>query len=334
MRAAPPYADPADTPEVKAEWQEMVTAAFKEGSLYWIASAVEDKYYLEGKCPRCHHPMDQVHRMKTWFSDLNVEHWEGASGATREVNAAIPLVLECNCEPPEGAHKPNTTGCGFAPSIEVEVPNPELRSTMPAFRLVGNAEKAEREYWDGMAEKANHEQLKAVQASAAKWTAITCTLLGLFGTVAFATGLDSIGDLPNDFLRWGVRGATTVAFVLILIGTWQLAKAAGGLQLDYAADGFGGDYIELKTKARADSAKKELGRGKVAALVGTAIILLGTVVIFWSDKAPATPSKVAGVTTNGQVVCGELTPTGFKTTIGSSTEPVTSIITVVKCPGS
>jgi hypothetical protein len=167
-------------------------------------------------------------------------------------------------------------------SIEVEVPNPKLRSTTPAFRLVGNAEKAEREYWDGMAEKANREQLKAVQDSAAKWTAVTSALLGLFGTVAFATGLDSIGYLPNGFLRLGVRGATTVAFVLILIGTWQLARAAGGLQLDYAADGYGGDYIELMTKARAVSAKKELGRGKVAALVGTAIILLGAVVIFWS----------------------------------------------------
>jgi hypothetical protein len=94
------------------------------------------------------------------------------------------------------------------------------------------------------------------------------------------------------------------------------------LQLDYAADGYGGDYIELKTKARAVSAKKELGRGKAASLVGTAIILLGAVVIFWSDKAPATPSEVAGVSTKGQVVCGELTTSGSKTAIGSSIEPV------------
>lgn len=195
MRAAMPFLDPADSPEVEADWREAVTAAFNDGSLYWIPSAVVDKYFLEGKCPRCKHSMDQVHRIGTYLTELNVR----AGGASRrETHETIRTAIVCNCEPDEGPHKDKTLGCGYAPSIEVDVPNPtqewRLSTPLPA---VGPAAKSDRDYWDGLALKAEREQLKAVQDSATKWTAITGTLLGLFGTVAFATGLSAIED-PAD----------------------------------------------------------------------------------------------------------------------------------------
>jgi hypothetical protein len=332
MRAAMPFLDPADSPEVEADWREAVTAAFNDGSLYWIPSAVVDKYFLEGKCPRCKHSMDQVHRIGTYLTELNVR----AGGASRrETHETIRTAIVCNCEPDEGPHKDKTLGCGYAPSIEVDVPNPtqewRLSTPLPA---VGPAAKSDRDYWDGLALKAEREQLKAVQDSATKWTAITGTLLGLFGTVAFATGLSAIEDPADAWLPTVVRAATTVAFLLILYGTWSLAKAAGGLNLKYYADGFDGVRLEQETTKRVVTAKRELDNGRKAALYGTLIVLIGTAVIFWCNKTPPSVSKVAGVTTNGQIVCGELQSNGSTTTIGASTTPVTNIVTVTKCPGS
>src|SRR4051794_4736549 len=96
---------------------------------------------------------------------------------------------------------------------------PVLFATPAPMHIMGNAEKSDREYWEEQATKANREQLKAVQDSATKWTAVMGTFLGLFSTVAFATGLGAIADLPGSWPT-GVRIATSIAFLMILFATW------------------------------------------------------------------------------------------------------------------
>src|SRR5262245_39293504 len=86
----------------------------------------------------------------------------------------------------------------------------------------------EWDYWDAKATELRRTQLKNVQSSATKWSALLAALLGVFGTVAFAGGLTTLDKLHDPWSTI-VKVLTTAAAATAIAGIVLLAKAAGGL---------------------------------------------------------------------------------------------------------
>jgi hypothetical protein len=188
----------------------------------------------------------------------------------------------------------------------------------------------EEVYWRGRVASAQHDELETVRKGAAAWTTLFTAVIGVFGTVAFASGLPALDDL-DEKLQDPVKWATIAAGVLALVAT-VMAGIAAGPSLKKSSDS---SWQGMRTRTR-DSARTALTLLNIAKILGgvaAAIVFVGSVVIFLSGEAPGSAPKLVAVV-NGTAVCGPLgTASDGAAKVGSTPLAGASYIVVVtRCP--
>ncbi|MBL7259236.1 hypothetical protein [Paractinoplanes lichenicola] len=172
-------------------------------------------------------------------------------------------------------------------------------------------------------------QLKAVQAAAGKWSALMAGFLGVFGTVTFAGGLNTVDNLPSPYAPI-VKGTTTLAAVAAVLALWFLARAAGGLRITDLQFPNGKQLMEREI-GLVDDARKNVGRGRFFALTTAGLVLAGSVLVLWAPSAPSDPKFL--VRFDNAAMCGPLTGKDDKLSIGDrSLVDATEVIPVTDCP--
>ncbi|RSM73149.1 hypothetical protein DMB66_03725 [Actinoplanes sp. ATCC 53533] len=172
-------------------------------------------------------------------------------------------------------------------------------------------------------------RLKALQASATKWSALMAGFLGVFGTVAFAGGLATVDKLPApvDVL---VKATTTLAAVAAALAVWFLSRAAGGLRITDLRFPTGKKLMERENDLVTE-ARRDIGRGRVCALAAVVLVLAGSVAVLWTPPKPTTPKFL--VRFDDAATCGELTNRGGALSIGGrSLGQAVEVIPVSSCP--
>jgi MFS family permease len=129
-------------------------------------------------------------------------------------------------------------------------------------------------YWDEKATELRRTQLATVQTSATKWSALMVTLLGVFGTVAFAGGLTSIDKLKDPFPLI-VKVATTAAAVALAFATYFFTRAGGGLKIREMAGISASTVRDINTTGAGESLEK-LKWGRRAAVVAGLLVFGGS----------------------------------------------------------
>jgi hypothetical protein len=190
--------------------------------------------------------------------------------------------------------------------------------------------KAEIAHYEAKVDGLRRDQLKTVQSAATRWTALTSTLLGVFGTVAFAGGLRAVDTLssPLDIV---VRALTSVAAGSAILAIWFLARAAGGLVLAEVPVLTGLRLMEREAEL-VPPARRNLGKGKVLALVAAGLVVAGSVAVLW---APVAPAPVSGVIVRfpDAAFCGRPSLAGGRLMIsGRSLGEAVDVVPVAACP--
>lgn len=189
----------------------------------------------------------------------------------------------------------------------------------------------EFDYWDVKATELRRGQLESVRAAAAKWTALMSALLGVFGTVAFAGGLQTVDKLGDPWASI-VKGLTSAAAVFAVCAIALLSLAAGGLRIS-KQQGLTADSVRRMFTENTRQALCCLNWGKKAALLAAAIVLAGSAVILWAGS-PTTPPPTILVVTRHGAYCGPLSQAGGRLEVG--THPlgghITRVVIVDACP--
>jgi hypothetical protein len=184
-------------------------------------------------------------------------------------------------------------------------------------------------YWESRVEQLRRGQLKAVQASATKWSALMAGLLGVFGTVAFAGGLTTVDKLPSpaDLI---VKAITTLAAVTAVLGISFLARAAGGLTLTDMALPNGKD-LQAREQELVGKARGNVSRGRILALVTAGLVLAGSVVVLWTPEEESDPKYLVRFTDGAS--CGTLDQQrGRLLRNGRDLREAVEVIPVTACP--
>jgi hypothetical protein len=194
-------------------------------------------------------------------------------------------------------------------------------------------EEEEWSYWDQKATELRRGQLATVQGSAGKWLAFLTALLGIFGTVAFAGGLTTIDKLGSG---WDIaaRTLTTLAALAAVIGIVFLTKAAGGLSVKKVGNLTSVGARDLST-SNISGNLRDLGKGRVAALAASALVLAGSMIVLWVGPAPQGESQKVIAIIDGRAICGELGSSEGRLTIaGEVAETASSLVPVASCGSS
>jgi hypothetical protein len=175
-------------------------------------------------------------------------------------------------------------------------------------------------------------QLDTIQKAATAWTALFGSLLGIFGVVAFAGGLQSIDDLTDDTARLAKFG-TLAAAVALGVATYFAAKASGQLFPTVSNDTTWQAY-RTATLEKVEAARYSLKIARVAGLVAVVIVLFGSAVILLVAPAKASPPVVIVKSRTGEQVCGRLErdATNAITVEQAAIAPDAFVTVVTKCP--
>lgn len=141
----------------------------------------------------------------------------------------------------------------------------------------------EADFYEARLDELRRGQLKTVQASAGRWSALMTAVLGVFGTVAFAGGLTTIDDLAEPFDAIA-KAVTTLAAAAAVVAVVYLARASGGLRLDDLAFPNGRTLMNREAELTA-AARTWLRTGRWFAAATGALVL-------WCPTATPGPSNV------------------------------------------
>jgi hypothetical protein len=193
-------------------------------------------------------------------------------------------------------------------------------------------------YWQGKLDELDRTQLDTVRATAAKWQGTISTLLGVFGTVAFVTGANTIEKLaPDDAdtARFAVTAAAALALGAVLSATY----AAQGLPRRHKNPDW--PWLEKQSREQAGKALTWLRVSQVLAILAVGLVVVGSVVVLWSSpaKQAAPPANALVRVADGSVRCGAVTtsdgtvgvkfPDGTTVRLGAANQLVTTVAT---CP--
>ncbi|WP_189211279.1 hypothetical protein [Actinokineospora fastidiosa] len=188
--------------------------------------------------------------------------------------------------------------------------------------------REEDEYWEGKILEARRGQLDTVRKAAAGWSALLTAVLGAFATVTFASGLTGMNDLPVG-VRSIVRIGIAIAAIAVLLATILAGAAANAFPRktnDLTVDAF-----RTAHKERATRALKRLKWSMGFGVAGAVVVVAGSFVVLFTDKAPAKPQPVIAPA-GGKVYCGvpSAAPDG---SLMLANVPLTGdVIVVAKCP--
>jgi hypothetical protein len=191
----------------------------------------------------------------------------------------------------------------------------------------------EFDYWDAKATELRREQLASVRATATKWTALMSALLGVFGTVAFAGGLQTVDHLSDPWASI-VKGLTTGAAVSAVGAIVLLSLAAGGLRIS-KEKGLTADSVRRMSTEDTRQALHWLSWGKVATVIAATLVLTGSTIILWVQPKSTPPQTVLVITRHG-VFCGPLTRAKGEFHVGRHAleGDISGTIIVDACPAS
>lgn len=190
----------------------------------------------------------------------------------------------------------------------------------------------EDEFWASKILDARHSQLDTVRKAAAGWSALFTAVLGVFGTVTFASGLGGLDDL-TDGTRNVVKTAIAIAALAALAATILAGSVANSMPRvtnDLTVSSF-----QAETKRRAVSALRRLRWAMNLGALAAAVVITGSLVVLFAAKSSTEdklPTLVAVV--DGKTYCG--TPAwstdGTLSLSGVSLNGTTSLIIVPACP--
>jgi hypothetical protein len=189
----------------------------------------------------------------------------------------------------------------------------------------------EFDYWDAKATDLRRGQLDTVRTTATKWATLMSALLGVFGTVAFAGGLQTVDQLGDPWAQV-VKGLTTFAAALAVSAILLLSLAAGGLRIA-KEPGLTADSVRKMFTENTGGALGLLGWGKKAAVTAAAAVLSGSALILWIGPQAPPPPAVLVVTEHGSY-CGPLRHSGGRLKVGGHAlaGDITSVVIVDACP--
>ncbi|HEY2668743.1 MAG TPA: hypothetical protein VGJ07_00035 [Rugosimonospora sp.] len=186
-------------------------------------------------------------------------------------------------------------------------------------------------HYESNVDELRRGQLKTVQTSATRWSALMAGLLAVFGTVAFAGGLNTVERLPSP-ADAVVKALTTLAAVSAVVAIWYLSRAAGGLDLTDLPHINGKILMERET-ASVGAARRRIRIGKVCAVVTVALVLAGSAVVLWVPAAASQPKFL--VRFPDAAYCGTLVRNGDRIAIGGrDLAAATEVIPVAACPAT
>jgi hypothetical protein len=187
-------------------------------------------------------------------------------------------------------------------------------------------------YWSDQLDEAKRGgQLETVRKSATAWSALFSSLLGVFGLVAFAGGLQELDELSSEYTT-AIKAATSVAALALGVATYFAAKAAGQLFTTTTSDTTW-QSLRDRTVNAAHSAVADLRIAKISGALAVGLVLGGTGLAIWGPAAESVPATVVVNTARGPV-CGKLSNTrsGALTVAGTEIESVSSLSVVTHCP--
>ncbi len=132
-----PYEFPLPSPELRREWQALVTNAVKAGKLTWL-TLDNYTYLLKGECPRCEHSTNMVVSRVIAGADQGLAafstamaEWQRAAMESQSTGATPPpepislqVVCRCKANHHGGGAKPSDKpdGCGFGKGLKISIP--------------------------------------------------------------------------------------------------------------------------------------------------------------------------------------------------------------------
>jgi uncharacterized membrane protein YfcA len=191
----------------------------------------------------------------------------------------------------------------------------------------------EDQYWSDQIQDARRTQLETVRKASAAWAGLFTAVLGVFGSVTFATGFATLSELPPQ-TRALVRAVIASAAVCTLAATILSGLASNSRPR--VSDDLSVDNFRVGMKRRAKQALLQLRVAIWLGAVAAALVVLGSLVVLYSGRITHPSVQPIMVVIHGQVYCG--TPTmGDAGTLrlGSlALRNVVSLLVVPACPGA
>ncbi len=205
-------------------------------------------------------------------------------------------------------------------------------------RPAGWDSSPEAQDWNVKAEEARDEQLTRAREASKNWGQTIATLLGVFATVAFIKGPESLDKVPGDD-AYGVAALIAVAGVAAALAVYLAAIGAQGTPKQIKnLDGW---RLKNRSKDEARSVAVKLRTSRTLALVAAAS-LLGAMGAAWlaslSARGGATKGETLVVVSGGVLTCGTLVRASdgsLQLKVGEETVPledVGQVIEVDSCP--
>lgn len=194
-------------------------------------------------------------------------------------------------------------------------------------------EEEEWGYWDAQATRLVRTEVETVNASATRLAALTASLLGLFGAVAFAGGLTTLDKLTSP-LDDVVRVMTTAAVLAAAVGTVLLAAAAGSLGVKNVSS-LNGPKLKELSQEQARKQRRLLSKGRLAAALAAALVISGSLLVLWAGTSPPSAASRYLVVHDDGAACGELATTAEGEVVVAGiplTGDVHTVLSVASCP--
>jgi hypothetical protein len=160
-------------------------------------------------------------------------------------------------------------------------------------------------YWQAKLDDLSRTELDTVRSTAAKWQGTISTLLGIFGTVAFVSGNQTIEKLSRTTGTF-TKIAVTVAVVLAVGAVLTATYAALGIPrrretVDWT-------WLESESIRKAGRALVALRWSQGLALAAVFVVVAGSLIVLWNSepKAASPAASVLVRLSDGSLLCGAL----------------------------
>lgn len=186
--------------------------------------------------------------------------------------------------------------------------------------------------WAEAAIKAQVGSLDAVRSTAEKWAGTVTALLGVFGTVAVATGTTTLDKFPDSAQLWVVL-ATALAGIAAIISIVTAAQAAQGATVKLS--NFTTSAFRAQVFKSTDAALGKLRVSQISGIAAAAIVfagsMLGLIIAAAPDTEPEAKPKMLVIAVDGTMYCGEATISGGQVQIAGKTVKAANAEVVTSC---